>query len=145
MSARPEHIARSLLAMLLVARLLTGSTARAQDAVDKTPVAEPSAAGPDAGDVSSSTPAQAPQTAIGAEEEPSDQETPYWRTNFFSRFFKDQAYLFKTWIPSEARNPAFSIPFVTITALAYSSSRDEDGGPDAQLEQDISENSRGQS
>jgi membrane-associated phospholipid phosphatase len=87
-------------------------------------------------------PTQPPQTQTGAEEETSVEETPYWRTNFFSRFFKDQAYLFKTWIPSEARNPAFAIPFTTVTALAISSSRDEDGGPDAQLEQGISENSR---
>jgi hypothetical protein len=64
-------------------------------------------------------------------------EKPYWRTNFFRRFFTDQRFFFRTWAPSEARNPAFYAPFVVTTALAYASSRDENGGVDAQLEADF--------
>jgi membrane-associated phospholipid phosphatase len=70
-------------------------------------------------------------------------EIPYWRTNLFRRFFGDQKFLFKTWIPSEARNPAFSVPFLVTGALGYSFSRDEDGGVDAALAADLNSDTHG--
>lgn len=70
-------------------------------------------------------------------------EIPYWRTNLFRRFFGDQKFLFKTWIPAEVRNPAFSVPFLVTGALGYSFSRDEDGGPDAALAADLNQDTNG--
>jgi membrane-associated phospholipid phosphatase len=141
MSVVPPVARKTPAILLLVATLLASPQAGAQSASDEGPSGEPPASlSPQDGIIPlpevdappSSDPGSADLDAADGEE--LAQEVPYWRKNLFSRFFKDQAFLFRTWIPSEIHNPAFSIPFVTTTALAISSSRDERGGYDAQLE-----------
>ena len=142
MSIYPVHASWFRLSVLLAGVLLSTSRVRAQSATEEPPPVEPST-------VTSPTSGSAPEVACPSEEdvdpldtpgqEKSGEDVPYWRTNFFHRFFKDQGFLFKTWIPSEFRNPAFSVPFLTTTALAVASGQDEDGGPDAQATADFSE------
>ena len=72
------------------------------------------------------------------------QDKPYWRTNLFGRFFRDQVFLFRTWVPHEIRNPAFSVPFLTTAALAYGSGEDEDGGFDARTASRFRSETQGQ-
>lgn len=152
MSAGPVRGRKPFIVTLLVACLLASPLARAQAAEDDSPSGEPPASlSPDGGAISPPDADSAPSTSMDPAEaadqapEATGSDAPYWRKNLFSRFFKDQAFLFKTWIPSEIRNPAFSIPFATTTALAISSSRDEGGGTDVQIEKSISDSARGQS
>ena len=130
-----------LAVFLSASMLLPTSPGRAQSVTEGPPPEEPST-------ITSPEPASAPAACPSesdvdplstAGEEKPGEDVPYWRTNFFHRFFRDQGFLFKTWIPSEVRNPAFSVPFFTTTALAIASSRDENGGPDAQATADFSE------
>jgi len=132
-----------LLTTLLVAgspcKALAGPEAPSAEAptpaVPETEAPAPSeSAQPDATDPSSTQQEAAPDRT---EEAPPAEDVPYWRTNFFRRFFGDQRFLFRVWAPAEARNPAFYAPFVATSALAYASSRDENGGVDAQLEADF--------
>ena len=60
-------------------------------------------------------------------------DRPYWRTNLFGRFFKDQKYLVTTWWPREFRRPAFSSSLLAGVAFAASSSASADGGMDLEL------------
>ena len=122
--------------------LLSFSFAHAQSSTaDPPPQKPPTDASTETGSVSAV--ACPSEDAVSSDENPgretSGEDIPYWRTNFFHRFFKDQGFLFKTWIPAEFRNPAFSVPFLTTTALAVASGQDEDGGPDAQATADFSE------
>jgi len=128
--------------VLLAGALLSTSRLRAQSATEEPPQEEPSTAtAPDPGDAPDiACPSQGVVEPLQSPEpEKPGEDAPYWRTNFFHRFFRDQGFLFKTWIPSEVRNPVFSVPFFTTTALAFASSRDENGGPDAQATADFSE------
>src|SRR5258705_97264 len=131
--------------VLLAGALLSASRLRAQSATGEPPPEEPSTV-TTSGDGSPPDvvcPSQDPADPLTApEQERSGDDVPYWRTNLFRRFFKDQGFLFKTWIPSEVRNPAFSVLFFPITALAIASSRDEDGGFDAQATADFSEDTQ---
>jgi membrane-associated phospholipid phosphatase len=147
MSIHPVRSRWIRLSVLLAGVLLSTSKVRAQSRTEETPPEEPS-------NVSSPDHADAPDLACPSEDvadplqtpgqEKSGEDVPYWRTNFFHRFFRDQGFLFKTWIPSEVRNPAFSVPFFTTTALAIASSRDANGGPDAQATADFSEDTQHQ-
>jgi membrane-associated phospholipid phosphatase len=131
--------------LILGVALLWASLALAQDSSGETPadlpatpsVDSPAPPGPD------SAATDVDESDEGADVSALPGEVPYWRRNLFTRFFKDQKFLFKTWIPSEARNPAFSAPFLVTGALAYSFSRDEDGGVDAQLTADLSQDTNG--
>jgi membrane-associated phospholipid phosphatase len=46
---------------------------------------------------------------------------PYWRTNLFGRFFRDQSFLFTTWWPAEIRRPWFTGPVLAGVVLATTS------------------------
>jgi hypothetical protein len=141
----PDRTRWIRLSVLLAGVLLSSSRARAQSVTEEPPSQEPPT-------VTSSDPGNEPDLACPSEDAASPGEAPgldrsagdvpYWRTNLFHRFFRDQGFLFKTWIPSEVRNPAFSVPFFTTTALAIASSRDEDGGLDAQAAADFSEDTQ---
>ena len=145
MSINPVRTRWIRLLVLLAGVLLSTSRVRAQTADEEPPPEEPSTViSPDEGSAPDvACPSEDGTDAIQAPaQEKSGKDVPYWRTNLFGRFFRDQGFLFKTWIPSEVRNPAFSIPFFTTTALAIASSRDEDGGPDAQATADFSEDTQ---
>jgi membrane-associated phospholipid phosphatase len=135
---------------LLATFVVAGSPCRALAATDDPPSAEASTpAAPEGGALAPPESAQPEATDPlnprreaadlpgDSEDPPPAQDVPYWRTNFFRRFFSDQRFFFRTWAPSEARNPAFYAPFLVTTALAYASGRDEDGGLDARLEADF--------
>ena len=133
------------LSVLLAGVLLCTSRLRAQsNTEDPPPDQPPTVTSPDPGkEPDTVCPSQDPvDSSMAPAPEKSDEDKPYWRTNLFGRFFRDQGFLFKTWIPSEVRNPAFSVPFFTTTALAIASSRDEDGGFDAQATADFSEDTQ---
>lgn len=131
--------------LILGVALLWASLALAQDSSGETP------AGPPIDPPSVDSPAPSEPDSAATDMDQADEgsestwpgEVPYWRRNLFTRFFKDQTFLFRTWVPSEARNPAFSVPFLVTGALAYSFSHDEDGGADAQLEADLSGDTNG--
>jgi len=69
---------------------------------------------------------------------------PYWRTNLFGRFFRDQKYLVTTWWPSEFRRPAFTASILAGVALAADSAASPDGGMDLEFEQHVKDLSSGQ-
>ena len=72
-------------------------------------------------------------------------EKPYWRRNFFGRFFSDQKYLFTTWLPSEVHNPRFILPVSIGTVMAVAASRDADASqPDLTFERDVEQETNGQ-
>jgi len=81
--------------------------------------------------------------AIPAIQSARDEERPYWRTNLFGRFFRDQKYLFTTWWSSEFRRPGFTAPLVAGIALASTSTWSSGEGPDLELEEYIHDESRG--
>jgi PAP2 superfamily protein len=146
MSIHPVRTRWIRSSVLLAGVLLSVSRVSAQGATGEPPPEDPS-------NLTSPDDGSAPDLACPSEDnadplQPPGPETgedkPYWRTNLFRRFFKDQGFLFKTWIPSEVRNPAFSVPFFTTTALAIASSRDEGGGADAQATADFSEDTQNQ-
>jgi undecaprenyl-diphosphatase len=70
-------------------------------------------------------------------------DRPYWRTNLFGRFFRDQKYLVTTWWPSEFRRPAFRDSLLAGVLVAGSSSASAEGGLDLELEQYIKKKSSG--
>jgi membrane-associated phospholipid phosphatase len=71
-------------------------------------------------------------------------DKPYWRTNFFRRFFSDQKYLFTDWLPSEVHRPSFTIPLLVGTGVAFAASRDQDASqPDLSFERDFSSDTTG--
>jgi membrane-associated phospholipid phosphatase len=126
--------------------LLSCTFAHAQSTTeDPPPQHPPTDASPETASVSAvACPSEdAVEPAENPGQEESGEDVPYWRTNLFHRFFKDQGFLFKTWAPSEFRNPAFSAPFLVTTALAISSGLDEDGGADAQVVKDFSSDRSG--
>ncbi|HEV8375407.1 MAG TPA: phosphatase PAP2 family protein [Candidatus Polarisedimenticolia bacterium] len=145
--SRHRLLSRLALPILGIA-LLSVTVDRAQGSSGKPPADGPSgspsleSSDPPDPEPSSTEGVDSPE---GADTASSPGDVPYWRTNLFRRFFKDQKFLFKTWIPTEVRNPAFSVPFLVNGALAYSFSRDEDGGVDAELGADLSSDTGGAS
>ncbi len=82
------------------------------------------------------------------EEEPGlddvNTDKPYWRTNFFRRFFSDQKYLFTDWLPEEVHRPSFTIPLAVGTGIAIAAARDQDASqPDLSFERDFSSDTTG--
>src|SRR5262249_6259188 len=69
-------------------------------------------------------------------------DRPYWRQNLFGRFFRDQKFLFTTWLPSEIRNPAFTFPVLAGTLLATTAYRPAGEQQDMQLESYIRRETR---
>ena len=61
-------------------------------------------------------------------------DRPYWRTNLFGRFFRDQGYLLKTWWPGEFRRPGFTGTALAGVAIAADSSGSPEG-PDREFEE----------
>lgn len=72
-----------------------------------------------------------PAGAVATDE--STIEKPYWRTNLFGRFFRDQRFLLTTWWPAELRRPWFSGPVLAGVALATTSNGDTPEGADMEL------------
>lgn len=72
-----------------------------------------------------------------------DADRPYWRTNLFGRFFRDQAYLVTTWWGSEFRRPGFAVPLLSGVTLAATSSRSQSGGADLKFERQAKSHSSG--
>ena len=70
-------------------------------------------------------------------------DRPYWRTNLFGRFFRDQKYLVITWWPNEFRRPAFTVSILAGVALAADSAASPDGGMDLEFEQHVKDLSSG--
>ena len=143
--ASPRRL-RSTLSFILLCLLAFPLRAQTQD----DPTSPPPDAGPavsDGGDASSPeacSPDDSPDPGLSAPVADAKAEKPYWRTNIFGRFFRDQVFLFRTWAPHELRNPAFSVPFLTTAALAYSAGEDEDGGIDVQSAADFRNATQGQ-
>ena len=80
-----------------------------------------------------------PESATDESENPQHptDDRPYWRTNLFGRFFRDQKYLVTTWWPQEFRRPAFMASALAGVALAADSETSLDGGIDRQFEQSV--------
>jgi membrane-associated phospholipid phosphatase len=76
-----------------------------------------------------------PQTQT--QDDSSSLEKPYWRTNLFGRFFRDQKFLFTEWWPSEVRRPGFTFPMLAGIALASTSNHTNGEGADLEMEQYI--------
>ncbi len=90
------------------------------------PTAQPSDQPPDRPEGSQATDGSSPRSA----------DRPYWRTNLFGRFFRDQGYLFKTWWPEQFRRPAFTSTVLAGVAFAADSASSPEG-PDRELEEYI--------
>jgi membrane-associated phospholipid phosphatase len=73
---------------------------------------------------------ETPEPFLGDDPPFAAPDKPYWRTNLFGRFFRDQKYLFTTWWPSEFERPGFTGPLLVGAFLAGSSSSSEHGGAD---------------
>jgi membrane-associated phospholipid phosphatase len=137
---------RSTLSFILLFSLAFPLRAQTQDDPTPTP---PDAGlalsdGSDASSPAACPPDDSTDPGLSAPAADAKAEKPYWRTNLFGRFFRDQVFLFRTWVPHEVRNPAFSIPFLGTAALAYSAGEDEDGGVDVQYAADFRDATRGQ-
>jgi membrane-associated phospholipid phosphatase len=75
--------------------------------------------------------------------DPPPDSPPYWRTNLFGRFFRDQKYLVTTWWPNEFRRPAFTGSILAGLALAADSRVSSGEGFDPEFEQYVKEESSG--
>ena len=82
-------------------------------------------------------------SAVRATGNSGSSNRPYWRTNLFGRFFRDQKYLFTSWWPAEIRRPGFTAPLVGGIAFASTSDWSNGEGPDLELEEYIQNESRG--
>ncbi len=131
----------SLLCFLLVSPCIPAQTADPPGGDSPPPGVCPSDDSPSAGDdltgFSQGLPAEAAKTAH-------DPDRPYWRQNLFGRFFRDQKFLFTTWLPSEARRPGVTIPFVFGALLATTSSRSGGDRLDLETERSFQAASNGQ-
>jgi undecaprenyl-diphosphatase len=99
--------------------------------------AQPSDPRSDRPDAAASAPEPSQDAPAGAD------GNPYWRTNLFGRFFRDQKYLVTTWWPSELRRPAFNSSLLAGLVLAATSSASTEGGADLDVEQYIQIKSSG--
>jgi membrane-associated phospholipid phosphatase len=103
---------------------------------------EPAPASPDSPPDGDSLSGEDTQDALPPEDAAAS-DRPYWRTNLFGRFFRDQKYLFTTWWPSELRREGFSIPLVAGIALASTSNSRGGEGADLEMQSYVQNETRG--
>jgi PAP2 superfamily protein len=129
---------------VIVCVALSNSSLEAQPSDPPSKRTESAASGPEPAQGATAKPGGTPQIdPVSFASDAASTDRPYWRTNLFGRFFRDQKYLMTTWWPSEFRRPAFRSSLLAGVLIAGSSSASAEGGMDLELEQYIKKKSSG--